>query len=189
MKLRLNLSTTPHANKRPFLAGSTAAGVVGLIALLFLGSAAYRAWRSNRQIRTELSHWQSEIRTDRAKQQALERYFKSPEAQQVLDRSTFLNSLIDERSFPWTKVFMDLEKTLPPGVRVVSISPKLKDGRADVKLSIGAMNDDAKLKFLKALEQSKSFADIQVEQERHQDAIQGAQDKVLLDLNARYVSL
>lgn len=188
MKLRLNLSTTPQPNKRPFLAGSTAAGAVGLIALLFLGTAAYRSWRSNRDIRKELAHWQAEIRQSRVRQDALERYFKSQEAQQVLDRSAFLNSLIDERSFPWTKVFMDLEQTLPPGVRVVSITPKLKDGRADVKLTIGAMNDEGKIKFLKALELSKSFADVQVDQERHQDA-QNAVDKVVVDLSARYVAL
>lgn len=188
MKLRLNLSTTPQPNKRPFLAGSSAAGAIGLIALLFLGTAAFRSWRSNRQIRTELSRWQGEIRQSRTRQDALEKYFKSPEAQQVLDRSAFLNSLIDERSFPWTKVFMDLEQTLPPGVRVVSITPRLKDGRADVKFTIGAMNDDGKIKFLKALEQSKSFADVQVDQERHQE-IQGALDRVLVDLEARYVAL
>jgi Tfp pilus assembly protein PilN len=189
MKLRLNLSTTPHPNKRPFIAGAVAAGTVSLIALLFLSTAAYRLWRSNRELHGDISHWQGEIRASRQKQSELDRYFKSPQAQQVLDRSAFLNSLIDERSFPWTKVFMDLEKTLPAGVRVVNISPKLKDGRAEVKLTFGAVNDECKLKFLKALEQSKSFSDIQVESVKYQEQTQfQSQDKILVDLTARYVT-
>lgn len=187
MKLRLNLSTTPQPNKRPFLVGAAVAGTASLIALLFLGTAAYWVWRSNRELRGEISHWQGEIRSARQTQTELDRYFKSTQAQQVLDRSTFLNSLIDERSFPWTRVFMDLEKTLPAGVRVVNIAPKLKDGRAEVKLTFGAMNDEAKLKFLKALEESKSFSEIQVESEKHQDQV--GQDKVTVDLTARYVTL
>ena len=66
---------------------------------------------------------------------------RRPAAKQVIDRSAFLNSLIDERSFPWTKIFMDLEKTLPPGVRVVSISPRLVNGRAEVALEVGVASD------------------------------------------------
>jgi len=187
MKLRLNLSTTPHPNKRPFFVGAALAGTISVVALLILGTASYRLWRSNRELRGEISRWQGEIRAGRKKQTDLEHYFKTPQAQQVLDRSAFLNSLIDERTFPWTKVFMDLEETLPPGVRVVSISPRLKDGRAEVKLTFGAMNDDGKLKFLKALEESKSFSDIQVESEKHQEQ-QTSQDKVLVDLTVRYVT-
>jgi len=188
MKLRLNLSTTPHPNKRPFLVGATAAGVISVLAFAILGTLAYRSWRSNRELHAEISHWQGEIRLSRAKQLELERYFKTQEAQSVLDRSAFLNSLIDSRSFPWTSVFMDLEKTLPPGVRVVTISPRLKDGRADVQFTVGAMNDDAKIKFLKALEQSKSFAEIRVVSERHED-LQSSADKVLMELTARYMTI
>ena len=130
MKLRLNLSTTPQENNRPFLAGAILLGTVGLLALLILSRAAYSSWQSNRQLRAEISHWQEEIRTNHVKQQDLAQYFQTPAAREVIDRSVFLNSLIDERSFPWTKIFMDLEKTLPPGVRIVSISPHLVNGRA-----------------------------------------------------------
>ena len=55
-------------------------------------------------------------------------------------------------------MFMDLEKILPAGVRVVSIQPKHDKGIVEVKLTIGALNDEAKMKFLHALEQSPSFS-------------------------------
>ena len=88
--------------------------------------------------------WQQKIQADQQNAAASCRLiFKSPAAQQVLDRAAFLNSLIDERSFPWTKIFMDLEQTLPPGVRVVSISPRLVNGRAEVQLKVGAATDES----------------------------------------------
>lgn len=188
MKLRLNLSTTPHENKRPFFAGAAFVGTLGLLALLLLSHAAFRSWRSNRKMRTETSHWQNEIRTNRQKQIELEAYFRSPQAQQVLERAAFLNSLIGARSFPWTKIFMDLEATLPPGVRVVNISPRLDQGRAEIQLTVGAETDDGKIKFLQALEKSPVFSDIQIREERHLDQA-AAGDKIVLELTAWYATI
>ncbi len=185
MKLRLNLSTTPLDNKRPFLAATGVLAVVGLLTFLLLGHAAYTSWRSSRDLRAEISRWQTEIRANREKQAALEVYFQTAQAKQVLDRAAFLNSLIGQRSFPWTKVFMDLEQILPPGVRVVNISPKLENGRAQVELTIGAESDESKIKFLQNLERSKVFSDIQVKDDRHSDQISGG-DKITVQLTAWY---
>src|SRR6202044_2864161 len=183
MKLRLNLSTTPLENKRPFAAAATVLGAVGLLTFLLLAHAAYTSWRANRQLRSEISHWQSEIRANRQKQSELDAYFQTPQAREVLDRAAFLNSLIGQRSFPWTKIFMDLERTLPPGVRVVKISPKLDNGRAMVELTVGAQSDEGKIKFLQALEKSKAFSDIRVKSDRSSDQ-PGDPDRITLDLTA-----
>ena len=185
MKLRLNLSTSPRENKRPFLAGAGLLGTIGILALLLLSHFAYRSWRANRDIRLSIAGLEQQIQADEQRQHALEVHFKTSQAQQVLDRAGFLNSLIGERSFPWTKVFMDLGETLPPGVRVISISPRLDNGRALVKLTVSAMSDDSKVKFLKALENSKDFADIQVQGEHHQQN----SSEILLDLTAWYVTI
>ncbi|HEX4003945.1 MAG TPA: hypothetical protein VHX36_14940 [Candidatus Acidoferrales bacterium] len=184
MKLHLNLTTAPQPNKRPFLAGAAAAGTVGALALLLLSHAAYRSWQSSRDLHSQISSLQDTIRHDRERQQQLQAYFKSPEAKQILDRSAFLNSLIDERSFPWTKIFMDLEQTLPPGVRVVSISPRLVDGRAEVTLEIGALSDESKIQFLEAVEKSSTFSGMVVKGERHSD--QPGMDHIRLELTVWY---
>ena len=82
---------------------------------------------------------------------------------------------------------MDLEPTLPPGVRVVKISPKLDNGRATVELTIGAESDEGKIKFLQALEKSKVFSDIRVKSD-HRDDQPGA-DRITVDLTAWYATL
>jgi len=187
MKLRLNLSTTPQENNRPFLAGAALVGTLGFIALLILAFASYQSWQSNRALRADTARWQQEVQRDREKQAELSSYFHSPAAQRVLDRADFLNSLIDARSFPWTKIFMDLEQTLPPGVRVMSIAPKLMNGRAELDLEVGASSDETKIQFLQAIEKSKVFSGMEVQQERHADAASSAAlpnpDRVTLNLS------
>ena len=185
MKQPLNLSTTPQENRRPFLAGAIVVGTIGLIALIILSHAAYTSWQSNRELRADISHWQEQIHVDRLKQQELEKYFQTPDAREVISRSAFLNSLIDERSFPWTRIFMDLEKTLPPGVRVVSISPHLVNGRAEVTLQVGVMSDQSEIQFLQAIEKSPAFSRIEVDQVRPV-AQPGVPDKILLSLVVWY---
>jgi Tfp pilus assembly protein PilN len=185
MKLRLNLATSPRENKRPFLAGAVAVGGVALIAFLILSHSAYASWQASRAFRADMSRWGSEIRTDQQKRQALEVYFHNPEAQQILERSTFLNSLIGERSFPWTKIFVDLEHTLPPGVRVISISPQLQNGRALVGLKVGAMDDASKIKFLEAMEKSKTFSGMELKDESSSEQASST-DKITLELTVWY---
>lgn len=185
MKLHLNIATAPQENNRPFIAGAALAGALGLLALVFLSHAAYSSWSASRELRASISRWESQITTDRERQQELQAYFQSAAARQVIDRSTFLNSLIDERSFPWTKIFMDLEQTLPPGVRVVSISPQLTNGRAEVSLQVGATTDAEKIAFLQAVEKSNAFSGMVVKDERHSQE-PTSPDKILLDLTVWY---
>lgn len=192
MKIRLNLSTTPQQNRRPFIAAAVLTGLVAVVALVLLSRAAYSSWDSNREVRAEIATAEQQIGQSSAEQAQLAAYFRSPQARDTLDRAHFLNSLIDERSFPWTDIFQSLEKTLPDGVRVVSISPKLVNGRAELKLLIGAVNDQQKVRFLKAMETSRSFSNLVIVSERHNTQT-GAQadplDQIMLDLTVDYQTI
>jgi Tfp pilus assembly protein PilN len=194
MKLRLNLSTAPRENRRPFFAVATLLGTIGLIALALLSQVAYHAWQANRSERSTMADLERQIRESSARQAQLALHFRTPEAQRVLDRASFLNSLISERSFPWTKIFAALEETLPDGVRVVNIAPKLVKGRAEVDLTVGADNDEQKIRFLRAMEKSKSFSDVEVTLERRMDAsnasnASNAQDRILLKLKVAFETI
>jgi Tfp pilus assembly protein PilN len=186
MKLSLNLATAPLPNNRPFIAVATAAGSVAVVLLMILSGVAYKSWRADRELRTETSAWRARIQEDLRRQQQLQQYFRSPEAEQILERSAFLNSLIDARSFPWTRIFMDLENTLPPGVRVISISPRLDGGRAEVALQVGALSDEAKIQFLEAIEKSKTFSGLVVKSERPSPEASG--DRVVMELTVWYTT-
>jgi len=188
MKLRLNLSTAPRENRRPFVAGAVVVGSIALIALLVLAQAAYHSWQSNRAVRSEIAALQDEISKSSARQASLAAYFRTPGAQRTLDRANFLNSLIDERSFPWTDIFTALEQIVPPGVRVVKIEPKLVHGRAELSLTIAAANDEQGVRFLQAIEKSKVFSNVQVVSEKR-DEKADTSDHVTLELKVLYETI
>jgi Tfp pilus assembly protein PilN len=186
MKVRLNLSTKPLETHRKFLAG---AGILGVVAGLFfigLGLHVYAVRRGDEVFRERVVAVRSEmVNLDRQRAE-LEQFFSRPENAKLHDRSAFLNTLIDEQSLNWTQMFMDLEKILPAGVRVVSIEQKHDKGIVEVKLTIGATSDEAKLKFLHALEQSPSFSQLQVLNQTQSQAQQGSNDKVDVELSVVY---
>ena len=185
MRLNLNLATRPLENKRSFLAFSVLLGIIEIIALVILSHMAFVSWRSSRQLRAEIADYESQIHADSLRHQELKAFFQTPKATKVLGQAAFLNSLIDERGFPWTKVFMDMEQTLPPGVRVVSIAPRLENNRAKVTLVIGADSDQNMVKFLQALESSKEFSGVQVREE-HYLTQPIATDKIQVSLTVWY---
>jgi Tfp pilus assembly protein PilN len=119
----------------------------------------------------------------------LEKNFGKPDTLQVREGAAFFNGLIAQRSFPWTKIFMDLEHILPEGVHVISISPRMIAGRVEVKIVVGAATDETKLKFLRSLEDSKEFSRVQLLSEVHPAANPGDTDRVRLELLAWYVTV
>ncbi len=179
MKVRLNLATSPLEKTRRFVVFSTLIGGIGLIAMVLLSWNVYRMRRSNTEIRLEQARMESDMQGLRRRRNDLEAFFNRPATIQRRDLSAFLNGLIAQRAFPWPQIFMDLERNLPDGVRVVSIEPRLAADHLELKLTIGAKTDEGKLQFLKALEDSHSFSDIEVLGESRVG-------EVLMALNARY---
>jgi type IV pilus assembly protein PilN len=185
MKIRLNVATRPLESHRRFIAGAMLAGGAALVALLFLASSVVSTWRRNRGQRAQIAAYEARLERMSIERQSLAAYFDSPNTKTVIDRAAFLNSLIDQRSFPWTKIFTDLEKVLPDGVSVVSIAPKMEDGRVNVSLVVSADSDKSKIEFLEALQSSPAFSQVQVNSEtRTQQS--GGQDQVDVDLEAVY---
>lgn len=188
MRTNFNLATAPLENNRRFVAGSGVLGAIALAAVVFLSLNAVHARRANREMRMSIDNLREQIRIELRQQESLRNAFKEPQAVESLKRSEFLNGLIEARTFPWTKMFADLEQILPAGVRVISISPQMdNEGRVKVTLSIGAVNEEQEIKFLTAMDASPVFSEVHIMQETHPEKEQqGATDKVLLSLEAHY---
>lgn len=184
MKVRLNLATAPLENQRRFVLGALFGGGLALALLVLLSMQAYRNWRSSSEMRAETAQLLADLSRFRDERRMLEDFFNTPDARRIRDRADFLNGLIQQRSFPWTKIFENLEEKLPAGVRVVNISPKMEKGRVEVKLTVGANSDENKIRFLKALEDSAEFSRVQVVSENRPLRSDG--DQLLLEVVAWY---
>jgi type IV pilus assembly protein PilN len=166
-----------------------ACGLVGVVAgLLFLalGWHVYSVRNVDARLRAQSDASARKIAELQEQRTDLERFFAQPENAKLHDRAAFLNSIIDGRSFNWTQMFMDLERILPGGVRVVSIEPRQVKGRVEVKLTVGASNDEAKLKFLRALEESKQFSGIELDSEHSPKTTGAVGDQKTVELTAVY---
>jgi type IV pilus assembly protein PilN len=160
MKVRLNLSTNPLQTHRKFLAVSGLVGAIAGLIVLSLGWHVYSVRKSNEALRARAAAVRSDVLRLMGERRTLEDFFKQDQNARLSERSTFLNSLIEEESLNWTQMFMDFEKILPTGVRVVSIDPAHEKGRVLVRLQVGAISDEAKLKLIRALENSPAFKDV-----------------------------
>ena len=185
MKVRLNLSTSPLESNRRFALGATVIGTMAVIALLLFSYRTYSVWRSDKILRARQDALELQIAKLQQQRQGLSEFFENPETVQRRQRAAYLNSLIQQRAFPWIKIFMDLERILPEGVRVVSIEPKLAGDNVQLTFLVGAMSDESKLKFLKTLESSPEFSHIELLSESRPARAEQA-DRVMLSLQAQY---
>jgi type IV pilus assembly protein PilN len=185
MKVRLNLSTSPLESNRRFALAATVIGTIAVVALLVLSYSTFSAWRQDRISSARQEALELRIANLQQQRQSLSDFFENPQTVGRRQRAAYLNSLIQQRAFPWIKIFMDLEKILPEGVRVVSIEPKLAGDNVQLTVLVGAISDESKLKFLKALESAPEFSHIELLNESRPLRPEQS-DRVMLSLVAQY---
>ena len=185
MILGVNLATQPLETHRRFRVFSALVGVIAVVLFVALGWHIRTVRKAEAAFRMESVKTNAEIDSLTAERETLERYFSQPENAKLSERATFINSIIESQSFNWTSMFMDLEKILPLGVHVLSIEPKQLHGQASVKLTIGAANNEAKLNFLRALEQSNVFSQLHLLTVRTSGS-EAVGDQVVIELTVLY---
>ena len=186
MKVRLNLSTKPLQTHRSFLAGAGMVGAVAAVVFLVLGWHVYSVRKADATLRAKVTQLRQEMAGLESQRKDLEAFFQQPDNARLHERSAFLNTLIDEQSLNWTRMFMDLAKIMPAGVRLLTIEPKHEKGRVEVKIVIGAMSDEAKLRFLHALEASPAFTHVELVSEKAPTSSSAGADRMEVELRAVY---
>src|SRR5438067_11140849 len=123
MNVSINLASEPFRRDRPMLSGSA---VAAALLLALLGMLVWMNLVENSRLastRADIDKFDRLLRAVAAEQAKLDAVLRKPENAQVLERSVFLNQLIYRKAISWTRIFADLEKTLPHNVRVISIHP------------------------------------------------------------------
>ncbi len=189
MYVRLNLATKPLVSHRPFLVGAAIAALIGGILFALLGWRYYTLRRADADLRARTEKVQAEMSRTYAQKQQLDRFFSQPETVGLQDRAKFTAEVMEGSSFNWTQLFMDLEHTLPAGVHVLRIEPKLDKGAAEVSFAIGAANEDAKLKLLKAFENSRSFSELKLTAEHTGAPSQPGGDPLTVEFTTVYSAI
>jgi Tfp pilus assembly protein PilN len=158
MYVRLNLATKPLVSHRRFYVGSAICGLVGIVLFVWLGWRLHDVRKAEADYRMKANRLQAEMSRLLEQRQELDRFYAQSDNRSLQERAKFIDGVMEADSFNWTKMFMDLEHTLPAGVHVLRIEPKMERGTVSVKFEAGAASQEAKAQLLKAFEESKSFS-------------------------------
>jgi len=84
-------------------------------------------------------------------QAAVDRELRQPQNAAVLERSVLLNEMLLRKGISWTRIFSDLEKTLPINVRIIQIRPQVdSNNKIFLQMVVGADNTSQLNAFLKS---------------------------------------
>jgi Tfp pilus assembly protein PilN len=158
MYARLNLATKPLVSHRRFFVGSAVAAFVAAVLCIWLALRFHDVRQAEKDYRAKADKLQAEMNVVMGQQEELVRFFSRDENRNLQERAKFIDEVMQADGFNWTKMFMDLEKTLPPGVHVIRIEPKLDHGSVGATFVAGASSQDAKLELFKAFEDSPAFS-------------------------------
>ena len=164
--LRTNLSTKPFYNERAVHWG------LGLALAAILALTAFNVTRV-----LDLSQQQSELagraERDEAQAQALRNdaaQLRASIDQKALERvvkaAAEANDIIDQRTFSWTELLNYIERTLPAGVMLTNVQPRLDKGRVSVNLIVLGRSVEIVDEFIDKMEATKAFSEMSPNSER-----------------------
>lgn len=143
MRIQINLASDPFRRDRPFIVASAALSAVLLMTMIMLAVLFFTERSGMLTAQRELDDLKRQsVRMDR-EQRSLEAQLKQPGNADVLERSQFLNALLYRKGISWTRLFADLEKVVPPSVRVVSVRPQV-NARNHIYLDMVVASDTQK---------------------------------------------
>jgi type IV pilus assembly protein PilN len=161
MKISINLASQPFRRDRPMIVASVVVGLllVGVLGLLISLATTDRAQFAD--TRRNIDRLEGQISIAKAEQSRLEAVLRQPENAEVLEQSLFLNALLYRKGISWTRIFGDLEKTLPHNVRLISVRPSVNaQNQITLEMNVGSESPEAVIVLLKSLEESPLFGSV-----------------------------
>src|SRR5581483_3114215 len=165
LRVPINLASEPFRRDRPMVVGSAALAIVLGLLLIYQVVDVFAERHQASGIRIEIEQQNRRLRAIAAQQAELNATLRRPENAEVLQRSLFLNTLIQRKAISWTKIFADLEKVMPYNVRVVSVRLPEVDSNNQILLDmvVGAQTVPPILELFKRLEDSPQFGNTSVQ--------------------------
>jgi type IV pilus assembly protein PilN len=165
IRVPINLASEPFRRDRPVLVALGAVAVLGCLLLGVLVSTIFSQRREAADIHATIDRLNAQVRTLDAAQARLNSTLRRSENSEVMERSLFLNTLIERKAISWTRIFADLEKVMPYNVQLVQVRLPEVDSQNQVLLDmvVGAREVGPVLDLLKRLEASPQFGPVNLQ--------------------------
>jgi Tfp pilus assembly protein PilN len=187
MRIGINLASRPYQDEgRFYRLWGTALALTILLTAVILGISVRHYQNSRKEW---VSARQAEARLASLKQEAAQaaQILARPENRGTRDRSQFLNTAILQKSFSWTRLLEDMEKVMPPGLRVTSIAPVTDQHNHFVlRVHVQGETRDGAVQLLRNMEKSQHFRSPQLSSESHGE-YRGVEGGVISEIVTSYL--
>ena len=161
MRISINLASQPFRRVRAMLLASVAVSLALMATLAVLISLILTDRTQMADVRRDIDRLSRQNRQAGAQEATLAAVLKRPENAEVLERSVFINTLLYRKGISWTRIFSDLEKTLPYNVKIVAIHPTLdSQNHVILDMTIASETAEAAIQGEIALENSPLFGEL-----------------------------
>lgn len=156
--LQTNLATRPFYNERLVRVILGIVGIAAVALLLFDATQILRLRARNADVRIEAEAAEAEAARLREESRTIRQSLDRSQLETAQVAASEANLLIDRRAFSWTDLFNRFEATLPPGVRIVAVTPQVDDeGRMLVAINVVSRRVEDLAEFTEALQDSGGF--------------------------------
>jgi len=172
--LRTNLSTRPFYNERAVHLALTALAVIVLALTLVNLYEIVQLSRQNTQLSSRINRDRSEAERLTTEATRIRRGINQEELQVVVAAAREANSIIDQRTFSWTRFFNVIEANMPPDVMLRAVQPSVQqDGTRVSMVVIGRRAEDID-EFIEKLEADGAFEGLLASQMDEADGLMRA---------------
>lgn len=159
--LRTNLSTRPFYNERAVRAALGGVAVIAAGLTLFNAIEIIRLRSQDSEARQTIARNDEQSRQLREQAQGIRRSIDQAKLAVVQAAAGEANALIDRRTFSWTELLNQFQRTLPADVRISGVLPKVEtDGRVLVDISVISRRIEDLEQFMDAMEKTGVFSGV-----------------------------
>lgn len=163
MRTNINLASQPYEDAQQYAVyyGS----IVFLLAVLTAALIwfTFHSVRRTSDLTRQINQVHSQLATLDREKVSGERMLAMPQNHGTVAKSEYLNSIFARKAFSWTLVFSDMEKLMPPGLRVLSIAPTLDDqNQLQVHITVGGESRERAIELVQNLEKTPRFRNVQL---------------------------
>jgi hypothetical protein len=168
--LRTNLSTRPFYNIRAVQAVLGACTALVILLAMFNVISLVRLAANQQSLGARAVQAQTDATRLRADAARVRAQVDARELEVVSVAAREAKSIIDMRTFSWTDLLAQFEKTLPENVRITAVQPRVeRDGRFIIGIRVEARQIDDLETFLNELEKTGAFRNVLTTDEQATD--------------------
>lgn len=191
MRVPINIASLPGDTTGPLRRVALVLGCLVVALGFVVVRAELRSRDEFRSLVDQTNQLEADIQNLQNTRKEMQTWLETPQVLQIRKRSSLLNALISQKSLSWTRMFQDLESTLPGGVRIMGIAPAVRtlsidQSQPDLRLAVASPAITPIVDFIRRLEDSPRFENPVVSDQRNPSESE-VKGEVKVTLTARYV--